>query len=109
MRAVELNITRWLAASPNGRLLGELRRQESFKYEFDNIRLLYRVKSSNLFTKKLAFSKGNFYFADIPGSQCNIWEAAIPLRDSVGDDTSESIAMSPIEAAPSDSKSRLLL
>jgi WD40 repeat protein len=80
-----------LAASPDGRLLAGGAGSGIVQiYEFDTLRLLYRIKSSDFHIKQIGFSRDNLHFVDIRGSQCNIWEPALLLRDSVGDDSSSS-------------------
>lgn len=99
---------RALTSSPNGRLLGGVAASETIHiYEFDTLRLLYRIKSSDIGIKQLAFSHDNLHFADIRRAQCNIWEPTMLLRDSVGDDRSESTSTSVIEATTSDDKVRI--
>jgi WD40 repeat protein len=99
---------RALTSSPNGRLLGGVAASETIHiYEFDTLRLFYRVKSSELGIRELAFSRDNFRFADLRRSQCNIWEPTMLLRDSVADDWSESTSASVIEAMTSDAKVRI--
>ncbi|TVY71558.1 Vegetative incompatibility protein HET-E-1 [Lachnellula suecica] len=97
-----------LAASPDGRLLaGGAGFGTIHIYGFDTLKLLYRVKSSNLYIKQLAFSKDTLHFADIRGSQCNIWEPALLLRDLVGDDSSEGSSTSVLEAVVPDAKAKI--
>jgi WD40 repeat protein len=97
-----------LASSPDGRLLAGSSGAGTVQiYEFDTLRLLYRVKAANSYIKQLAFSKDNLHFADIRGSQCNIWEPAVLLRDLVRDDRSESTTTSIFEAVAPDIKSKV--
>ncbi|KAL2065695.1 hypothetical protein VTL71DRAFT_3365 [Oculimacula yallundae] len=97
-----------LAASSDGRLLAGGAGSGIIQvYEFDTLRLLYRVKSSNFYIKQLAFSPDGLHFMDIRGSQCNVWEPAVLLRDIVGDDSSENSATSVVEVISSDSKIRI--
>ncbi|MCJ1405745.1 hypothetical protein MMC11_008975 [Xylographa trunciseda] len=97
-----------LAANPDGRLLAGGAGSGTIEiYEFDTLRLLYRIKSSNFYIKQLVFSRDSLHFADIRGSQCNVWEPAVLLRDLVGDDSSESTSTSLIEAASSDTKVKI--
>ena len=94
-----------LAASPDGRLLAGGAGFGIIKiYEFDTLRLLYQVKSSNFYIKQLAFSRDSLHFADIRGSQCNVWELAVLLQDSVGDDSGEGTSTSFVEVVASDTK-----
>lgn len=97
-----------LAASSDGRLLAGGAGSGIIQvYEFDTLRLLYRVKSSDFYIKQLAFSPDGLHFMDIRGSQCNVWEPAVLLRDIVGDDSSEDSSTSVVEAISSDSKVRI--
>jgi WD40 repeat protein len=97
-----------LAASSNGRwLVGGAGSGIIQVYEFETLRLLYRVKSSNFYIKQLAFSPDSLQFADIRGSQCNVWQPAVLLHDIVGDDSSEDSSISVVEAISSDSKVRI--
>ncbi|KAL9611229.1 MAG: hypothetical protein Q9167_004112 [Letrouitia subvulpina] len=84
-----------LAASPDGRLLAGGAGGGTIQvYEFDSLRLLYQVKSSDFYIKQLAFSLDSFHLSDIRGAHCNVWEPAILLRNSVGDDSSEGTLVS---------------
>ncbi len=97
-----------LAASPDGRLLAGGAGSGTIEiYEFDTLKLLYRVKSSNLFIKQLAFSRDSFHFADIRGSQCNIWEPSVLLRDTMCDDSSKGTSTSLVEVVTSDTKVKI--
>ena len=79
-----------LAASPDGRILvGADGFGTIHIYEFETLKLLYRIKSTACNIKQLAFSKDNLHFLDIRGSQCNVWEPPVLVRDRVGDDSSE--------------------
>ncbi|KAL8408691.1 hypothetical protein RB594_007225 [Gaeumannomyces avenae] len=57
-------------------------------YEFDTLRPLYRVRSSNSFIKQLSFARDSLQLANIGGSQCTIWEPEALLRDLPADDSS---------------------
>lgn len=79
-----------LAASPDGRLLaGGAGFGIVQVYEFDTLRLLYRVKASDSYIKQLVWSTDRLRFADIRESQCNVWEPPVLLRDLGGDDSSD--------------------
>ncbi|KAI4135570.1 MAG: hypothetical protein LQ347_000571 [Umbilicaria vellea] len=97
-----------LAASPDGRLLaGGAGFGTIHIYEFDTLRLLYRFKSSNFYIKQLAFSRDSLHFCDIRGLQCNVWEPAVLLCNSVCDDSSEGTLTSFIEVVASDNKVKI--
>ena len=76
-------------------------------YEFDTLRMLYRVKSFNFYIKQLAFSRDSLHFVDIRGSHCNVWEPAVTLRESVGDDSSEGTSTSFVDVVASDTKANI--
>ncbi|KAL8375675.1 hypothetical protein RB595_006996 [Gaeumannomyces hyphopodioides] len=78
-----------LAPSPDGRLLAAGGAGGVVHvYEFDTLRPLYRVKSSNSFIKQLSFARDSLRLADIRGSQCTVWEPEALLRDLPADDSS---------------------
>ncbi|KAL8297560.1 hypothetical protein RB600_002517 [Gaeumannomyces tritici] len=78
-----------LAPSPDGRLLAAGGAGGVVHdYEFDTLRPLYRVKSSNSFIKQLNFARDSLRLADIRGSQCTVWEPEALLRDLPADDSS---------------------
>ena len=97
-----------LAVSPDGRLLAGGTGGGTIQiYEFDTLRLLYRVRSSNLYIKQLAFSRDSLQFSDVRGSHCNIWEPAVLLRDSVGDESSDGTSTSFVDVVASDTKAKI--
>lgn len=76
-----------LAPSPNGRLLAAGGANVIIHiYEFDTLRLLYRVKSANSYIKQLAFTRDSMLLADIRRAQCTVWEPEALLRESLSDD-----------------------
>ncbi|ORX97796.1 hypothetical protein BCR34DRAFT_577708 [Clohesyomyces aquaticus] len=96
-----------LAASPDGRLLAGAPGAGTIDvYGFESLRLVYRVKSSNLYIRQVAFSRDNIYIVDIRGSQCNVWDHAALHRASIVWDTSETLA-SFVESATSSSKTKV--
>ncbi|KAJ6076856.1 hypothetical protein N7499_008837 [Penicillium canescens] len=78
-----------LAPSPNGRLLAAGGANGIIHvYEFDTLKLLYRVTSSNSYIKQLAFTRDSMLLADIRGAQCTVWEPEALLRESLSDESS---------------------
>lgn len=97
-----------LAASPDGRLLAGAAGGGIIQiYEFDTLNLLYRVKSSNFYIKQLAFSRDSLRFSDIRGSHCNVWEPAVLLQGSVGDDSSAGTSASFVDVVATDTKVKI--
>ena len=98
-----------LAASPDGRLLAGAAGSGTIHiYEFDTLRLIYRVESSDIHIKQLSFSKDGLHFLDIRGSQCNVWEPATLVRDLASDSCSESSRTATVtEAISTDTKLKI--
>lgn len=97
-----------LASSLDGRLLAGSAGNGTIQiFEFETLRLLYRVKSANFFIKQLSFSNDSLRLADIRGTQCNIWEPAMLLRESLGDDICENTQTSIVDATTSDTKVKI--
>ncbi|KAJ2994689.1 hypothetical protein NUW58_g1486 [Xylaria curta] len=97
-----------LAASPDGRLLaGGAGSGVIHIYEFETLKLLYRVKASELFIKQLEFSRDGLQLLDIRGPQCNVWEPAVLLGDYSGDDSSEGTTASVVEATTTGSRIKI--
>lgn len=92
-----------LAASPNGRLLAAGGADGIIHvFEFDTLRLLYKVKSQNSFIKKLCFASDSFIFADLRARRCTVWEPEAILRDSLGDDSSGITTSTVVEVTNAD-------
>ncbi|KAG8532551.1 uncharacterized protein KY384_002428 [Bacidia gigantensis] len=97
-----------LAASPDGVLLAGASGSGTIQvYEFETLRMLYRVRSANLHIKQIAFSRDSLRFCDIRGSHCNIWEPPALLRDSPGDDSSEDTSNSVTDVVATDTGIRV--
>lgn len=97
-----------LAASPNGRLLAAGAAEGVIHvYEFDTLRLLYRVKSTDSYIKNLSFSRDSLRLADIRGSQCTIWEPASFIRESLNDDSSGTTTTSMVDTIALDATSKI--
>ena len=97
-----------LAASPDGRLLAGGAGGGTIQiFEFDTLRLLYRVTSSNFYVKQLAFSRDSLRFSDIRGSHCNVWEPAVLLGESVGDESSEGTSTSFVDVVTSSATAKI--
>lgn len=49
-------------------------------YEFETLRMLYRIESFEQTIRSMVFSSNNLRFLDIRGGYCNIWEPPILVR-----------------------------
>ena len=78
-----------LTASPDGRFLaGGTAGGVIQIFKFDTLKPVYKVRTSDLWIKQLAFSYDGMQLADLRGSQCNIWTPPVLLGGSVEDDAS---------------------
>lgn len=78
-----------LAASLDGRFLAGGTAGGAIQIlEFDTLKPVYKVRTSDLWIKQLAFSHDGMQLADLRGSQCNIWTPAVLLGGSIDDDVS---------------------
>ncbi|KAK4209026.1 hypothetical protein QBC37DRAFT_431000 [Rhypophila decipiens] len=89
-----------LTASPDGRFLAGGGAGGVIQIlEFDTLKPVYKVRTSDLWIKQLAFSHDGMQLADLRGSQCNIWTPPVLLAGSIeGDvsvDTSDTLIDSP--------------
>ncbi|ORY66267.1 NACHT and WD domain protein [Pseudomassariella vexata] len=97
-----------LASSADGRLLaGGAGFGILHIYEFATLKLLYQVRSENFHIKQISFNRSGLHLADIRGSQCNVWEPGVLLRDAVADDSSDGSSGSTVEAITSNRKNRI--
>ncbi|KAL2200142.1 hypothetical protein P885DRAFT_65853 [Corynascus similis CBS 632.67] len=82
--------THTLAASPDGRLVVGADGFGTIQvYDFETLRVIYRIKSVSCSIKHLAFSRDGLRFLDIRTSECNIWEPTVLLKDSGADTSSQ--------------------
>ena len=78
-----------LASSPDGRSLvagGSTGLIEIF--DFESLKLMYRIESYDEEMRDLAFTSNNLRFLDIRRTHCNIWEPAVLVRKTDGGDGS---------------------
>ncbi|KFA81126.1 hypothetical protein S40288_00983 [Stachybotrys chartarum IBT 40288] len=97
-----------LTPSPNGRLLAAGGANGIIHvYEFDTLKPLYRVKSSNSYIKQLAFTRDSMLLADIRGAQCTVWEPEALLRESLSDDSSGPTSTTVVETVSMEAKAKI--
>ena len=86
-----------LACSPDGRTLATGDSAGNIQlFDFETLKLLYRINSWDHGIKSLAFSQDSRRFIDIRGSTCNIWEPPELIRHEPTDQKSDSDALSSV-------------
>lgn len=83
-----------LACPPNGRTLASGDSAGTIKlFDFETLKLLYRISSEEYGIKAFAFSGDSHRLLDIRGSQCRVWDPIVLVRQNVdehGDTVSSS-------------------
>ncbi|KAK5989535.1 Vegetative incompatibility HET-E-1-like protein [Cladobotryum mycophilum] len=99
-----------LSASPDGRLLAGASGGGVIQiFEFDTLRLLYKVRSTNIYIKQLVFSQDGLHLADLRGSQCNVWKPPVLLGESIDDDISVGTSTTIVETSSSSSRAEIMV
>ncbi|KAI9659640.1 MAG: hypothetical protein M1831_003721 [Alyxoria varia] len=84
-----------LACSHDGRTLACADSSGTIQlFEFDTLRLLYRIHSGEHGCQGLAFSGDNNRLLDISGSQCRVWDPTVLLRQDDEEDNSDTMSIS---------------
>jgi WD40 repeat protein len=79
-----------LAASPDGRTLATGNSSGKIQlFDFETLHLLYSVSSSEESITAITFTSDNLRFLDVRGSQLNVWEPSVLVRNYIDDDRSE--------------------
>ncbi|KAH8650077.1 hypothetical protein BX600DRAFT_418986 [Xylariales sp. PMI_506] len=88
LKSIEAN-AQILACSPNGALLATGNAVGMVQLlEFETLQLLFRVNASDYGIRCLDFNSENTRFFDVRGTQCNVWEPALPSGLSQKEDAS---------------------
>ena len=83
-----------LACSPDGRTLATGNASGTLQlYDFETLKLLYRINSGDYGIKQLAFSGEGHRLVDIGGSQCHVWDPPVLVREDI-DENSDSVSIS---------------
>ena len=86
-----------LAGSPNGRTLASGDSSGAIKlFDFETLKLLYRINSEENGIKSLAFSGNSHRLLDIRGSQCRVWDPTVLVRQDVDDEHSDTVSISSV-------------
>ncbi|KAL9136204.1 MAG: hypothetical protein Q9175_002593 [Cornicularia normoerica] len=84
-----------LACSPDGRTLATGDSSGTIQlFEFENLRLLYRINSEEYCIKELAFTGDSHRLLDIRGSECRVWDPMVLVRQDADDENSDTISVS---------------
>ncbi len=87
-----------LASSADGRTLASGDAFGTIQlFEFETLKIIYRLKSDNVGINKMVFSSDNLRFIDIRGRQCNVWGPAIMVRNEADEDHSDVVSTAPRE------------
>ena len=85
-----------LTSSPDGFTLASADSSGTIQiYEFESLRLLYRINSAEEFSiRSLAFSADCHHLLDIRGSVCRAWDPVILSRQELEEENSDTISIS---------------
>ena len=87
-----------LASSPDGRTLASGDAFGTIQlFEFETLKIIYRLKSDDVGINKMVFSSDSLRFIDIRGPQCNMWSLAIQVRHEVDEENSDAFSTAPRE------------
>ncbi|KIX99885.1 uncharacterized protein Z520_04521 [Fonsecaea multimorphosa CBS 102226] len=80
-------------------------------FEFDTLKLLYRIQAEDSNIKQLAFSADGHRLVDIQGNHCRIWDPPVLLRQELDEQNSDtvSISTSPVDIKLDDDVDVLLI
>jgi WD40 repeat protein len=84
-----------LVSSPDGRTLATAGNQGDVQlFDFESLKLLYRISLDGYYIKALAFSADSRRLLDIRGSQCQIWDPMALARQDIDDGSSDTVSVS---------------
>ena len=86
-----------LACSPNGRTLATGSSDGTIQlYEFETLRLLYRIQADDYAIRAITFSSDSLRFVDVRGPQCSVWEPSVLVRNEGSETESMSDTTLPV-------------
>ena len=84
-----------LACSPDGRTLASGDSSGTIQlYDFESLRLLYRIRSDEYCIRELAFTGDSHRLLDIRGSECRVWDPIILVRQDNDEENSDTLSVS---------------
>ena len=86
-----------LSCSPNGRTLATGSSDGVIQlYEFETLRLLYRIQADDYAIRAIAFSSDSLRFTDVRGPQASVWEPSVLVRSEASETESVSDTTLPV-------------
>ena len=84
-----------LACSPDGRTLASGDSSGTIQlFDFESLRVLYRIKSDEYCIKELAFTGDSHRLLDIRGSECRVWDPTVLVRQDGDEENSDTMSIS---------------
>ncbi len=84
-----------LSCSPDGRTLASGNASGTINlFDFETLKLLYRINSDDYGIQELAFSGDSHRLLDIRGSQCRVWDPTVLVRQDADEENSDTVSIS---------------
>lgn len=84
-----------LACSPDGRTLASGDSSGTIQlFDFENLRLLYRINSDEYCIKELAFTVDSHRLLEIRASECRVWDPMVLVRQDDDEEISDTVSVS---------------
>ena len=95
VKASTIAYAQTLACSPDGRTLACASTTGTIQiFDFETLKLMYRINSEDYVIKALAFSADGQRLLDISSSKCRVWDPTILIRQSLEEDGSDTVSVS---------------
>ena len=65
-------------------------------FEFESLKLLYKINSAEYGIQGLAFSGDSQHLLDIRGSQCRVWDPTVLIRQEMDEEVSDTVSVSTV-------------
>lgn len=95
VKEITLANAQTLACSPDGRTLVCGNSSGTVQlFDFESLKLLYRINSGGYSIRSLAFSSDNHRLLGIRGCECRIWDPTVLVRQDVDEENSDTVSVS---------------
>ena len=95
VRGMTLANAQTLASSPDGRTLASGNSAGTIQlFDFETLKLLYRIESDEYGIQELAFSGDSHRLLDIRGSRCRVWDPTVLIRQDADEENSDTVSIS---------------